>query len=240
MDVNKLIRVPEKIKENLKVNNGKVFTIKGCKILFPRRYQEAGLAEVGSHNKVFGYFIWVVDDMYYGVNSVCAYVRLTPDEFNLIKINDEDYYEFVFDAGSTVIPDVNLLVDNSTIGEVYSEFIGKGNYPWGFDYNDACKIYDSAPKYAGVSVGKRPEQISVIISVTSRDKTDKTKYYRQVVASSEGDVANPPSFISLDAVDYAATNTMSRIGGNYTDVGIISSLIDPTEKVERIERILRY
>ena len=42
MDVNKLIRVPEKIKENLKVNNGKVFTIKGCKILFPRRYQEAG------------------------------------------------------------------------------------------------------------------------------------------------------------------------------------------------------
>ena len=33
---------------------------------------------------------------------------------------------------------------------------------------------------------------------------------------------------------------MSRIGGNYTDVGIISSLIDPTEKVERIERILRY
>ena len=50
---------------------------------------------------------------------------------------------------------------------------------------------------------------------------------------------NPPAYIALKNLTYAATNTVARIGGSFFGDGLVSALTNPSERVERIESILR-
>ena len=43
---------------------------------------------------------------------------------------------------------------------------------------------------------------------------------------------------ALNSVRDSATNTTTKLGGNYYSEGVISALINPSDRVERIESIL--
>ena len=45
--------------------------------------------------------------------------------------------------------------------------------------------------------------------------------------------------IPLRSVAYAASNTTNKLAGSYFSVGLTSALVNPTERVEKIEAILR-
>ena len=50
---------------------------------------------------------------------------------------------------------------------------------------------------------------------------------------------NPPVFIPISSIEFGATNTLNKLGGNYFDKGVASALVTPTESVELIEIIIR-
>ena len=52
-------------------------------------------------------------------------------------------------------------------------------------------------------------------------------------------MTNPASYIPLNSVYYAATNTVNKLAGNHFDKGVVSALITPTEEIEHIESLLR-
>lgn len=219
--------------------NESLVALKACKIYLPVRFTERGLASVGLETTIVGLFAIVLEDKYYATMVVNALMRIDPIATNKVTFDGDEYFEFVFHAGSTVIPSLSLVKQNTLVYRIYDEFISKGRVPWYMGYPELAKIFDTAKKHAGANIGADHEVTELIISMIARNPNDRTQYYRQFIQSPEDLVAHPPAFIPLKSVMYSATNTTNKLGGSHMQDGIISALVSPSERVERIEGLLR-
>ena len=231
------VRDSNVVKNNFKKLNNKWIAIKPCKVIFPVHYAEKKLCEFNSEiTKVLGIVMILVNNTY-AVLSVNAMIEFTPGEISTIELEGEQYYQMSFDAGSTVINNMKVVKEDILPYFIYDVFISKGRIPGYMNYEDVCKIFDTAKSYADANVGERPEVIQLMVSIVARDKNDRTKYYRQVVKDHTDN--SRLVFIPMKSVEYGATNTVNKLGGNYFQTGVISALINPSDKVENIESILR-
>ncbi len=229
-------RVTDTLEE---LDDGRLVTKKGCKIYIPARFAEQDLAYLGINNYIVGIYAIVVDDMYYGVSTVNAMINIDPTDSNKIKLEDSEYIEFIFAPGSTVFKSVNLVKIDVLTYKIYDEIFSKGRVPLYLDYNDLGGIFDTAKYHANANLGTTGEVTELIASMISRDSINKTKYYRTTVQSLSDVRNNPPAFIPMRSVAYAATNTTTRLGGSYFDKGVVSALVNPSDRVERIESLLK-
>lgn len=240
MDIRKLVRDAPKVHAALKeLPDESLVTTKGCKIYVPARFAERGLASIGIETHIVGIYAIVVEDKYYGVSMVNAMVRINPTAITTVKVGEDEYYEFYFEPGSKVIPSVQLVKTDTLVFKIYDEIIAKGRVPWYLEYFDLAKIFDSAKYHAGANVGENREVTELIISMIGRDPKDRTKYYRQSIKSMDDVKKNPPAFIPLRSVQYNATNTTTKLMGSYFSDGLVSALVNPSEREERIEELLR-
>lgn len=240
MEVNKLIRDPERVHSFLKeMDDGSLVTTKGCKIIIPARFEERGLAEVGLNTYIVGIYAMIVENSHYAVSLVNTMIRITPTSTIKIKIRGIEHYEFTFDPGSIVMPRTTVVKSDILVYKIYDEIISKGRVPWYLGYEELGHIFDTALSHGGANIGTNSEVTELIISIIARDKTDRTKYYRSTLNSLEDIKTKPPVFISLKSVQYAATNTTNKLAGSYFDAGVISSLVSPSDRTERIESLLR-
>lgn len=240
MDPKKLTRDASKVHAALReLDDGSVVALKPIKILIPTRYTEQQLAMLGNEINICGLFAIVVEDKYYGVSSAMAMMRIEPTITNNVKCGEDDYLEFVFDAGSTVISSVELVQSDSFIYLIYSEIMAKGNVPWFVNYEDLGRIFDSAPHHAGVSVGANFAVIEMIVAAITRSEKDRVQFYRHSIKSKQDLVTQTPAFIPLRSVTYGASNTTAKLIGAYWEEGLTSALVNPTDTVEPIEGLLR-
>lgn len=240
MNVKNLIRDSSKVHEALQeLKDGKVVASQECKIYIPTRFSKRGLAETGVENHITGICAIVVEDKYYAVMNVCAMIRIEPTQILKVKVDGVEYFEFIFAKGSTVIVTTDLVKIDTLVYRIYDELISKGNIPWYMSYDDLGKIFDTAKKHAGAGIGQNSEVTELIVSMISRDAEDKTKYYRSTVKDQKYVKTNPPAFIPLRSVIYAATNTTNKLAGSYFATSVVSALVSPASRSERIELLLR-
>ncbi len=218
--------------------NNTLVALKDIKIQCPQRFAEHGLAKIDVETKVVGILAYIVEDKYYAVTLVNAMIQLSPTETNRIMINGVPYYEFFFAKGSTVIPNLNLVKQDTLVYNIFDEFLSKGRIPWYIDYFDLGRILSTAKKYAGTNLAENQEVLELIVSMISRVPDDRTKYYRSSIKSLKDIQERPPIFTPLRSVRYGATNTTNKLAGAHFSDGLTSALIDPAERVERIEGIL--
>ncbi len=239
MDITNLVRNPERIHAALvELPDGRVITKTGCKIYIPIRYAERKLAYIGNEIYILGIYAITVEDKYYGVSLLNTMIPIDPVETNKIKIDGEGFYEFVFSPGNTVFKTTHLVKTDALVYRIYDEFLAMGHIPWFIGYEELGHIFDSAKEFAGANVGTNPEVTQLIASILARDPNDRTKYYRTTVNTPEDLVANPPVYVALKSVQYSATNTTTKLGGSYFQQGVISALINPSERTEVIESLL--
>ena len=240
MDVRKLIRNPETVKGQLKKQaDNTVITNRGCKIYIPARFAERNLADLGVDNYIVGMFAMTVDDTYYSFCNINALIQITPDSVNKINIEGEDYLEFVFMKGSTVIKNTFLVMNDILVFRIYDEFMSKGNIPWYMNYEDAGKMFETAGKHGGTSVGSSPEVVEMLIATIFGDAKDRNISLRTIINTGEDLITKKFVTIPLRSVAYAASNTTNKLAGSYFSVGLTSALVNPTERTEKIEAILR-
>lgn len=240
MNISNLVRDPDKIREALtELSDGSVVALKECKIYIPSRFAERSLAEIGVDNSIVGIYAIVVDNMYYGVSLINSMIKINPSSTLKIKMLGVEYFEFTFVPGATVIKSNVLIKVDTLVYRIYDEIISKGRVPWYLDYNDLGRIFDTAKSHAGANIGQNSEVTELIVSMISRSKQDKNKYYRTTVNSLEDIKTNPPAYIPLRSVIYAATNTTNKLAGSYFSTSIVSALVSPAERTERIESLLR-
>lgn len=240
MDVSRLIRDPLKVHACLReMADGSIVTSKTMKIYIPARFAERGLAEIRDEVTICGICAYVVDDQYYAVSLTNAMMRLKPSAVNSVKINEDDYYEFVFDAGATVVANYDLVKTDTLVYRIFDEFFTKGRVPWYVKYSEYGKLFDTAKLHANANIGGNPEILELLVATVSRDRSDRTINYRQTVQSYEELETRPPAFIPLRSIQYAATNTTAKLAGSYFRTGTISSLNTKSVRTERIEAILR-
>jgi hypothetical protein len=197
------------------------------------------LAYIGIETQIVGIAAVVTDDKFYGVMMVNAMTRIEPVSTVRIMIEDEEYFEFVFPPGSTVISSTSLVKTDTLVYRIYDEIISKGRVPWYLSYIKLSEIFDTASYHAGANIGKNHEVTELIVSMIARNPKDRHEYYRKFVKALADIEKTPPAFIALRSVVYAATNTTNKLAGSYFHEGLVSALVTPTDRVERIEDLLR-
>lgn len=239
MDWRQFVHDAEKIHDNLALLPDKrLVTKKGCKIYIPSRYESYNLADVGIKTYICGICAFVVEDKYFGIGIVDAMMSIEPTSTMKVDFDGDEYYEFTFDPGETVISSIGLVKNDTLVYRIYDEIYSKAHVPWYVGYAELGRIFDTAEYHAGTSVGKNHEVIEMHASLIARVKEDRHQYYRTIAISEEFIKLNPPVYISLTNVTYAATNTLNKLAGSYQHEGIVSALVNPTTRRERIESLL--
>jgi hypothetical protein len=240
MNIANLIRDANQIHLALEeMADGRVITTKGCKIYSPSRYVEHNLSYVGVDVYILGIFGITVEDKYLGVSLLNTMIPIDPTMTNKVKIDDDEYLEFVFAPGTTVFKSTDLVKTDSIVYRIYDEFIAKGYVPWYIGYEELGHLFDSSKEFADANIGTNPEVTQLIASMIARDPNDRTKYFRTAVDSFEEMSKKPPVYVPLKSVQYSATNTTTKLGGSYFQQGVVSALIDNSTRTENIEKLLR-
>ena len=239
MDFRTLNRDPSKIHEILVEQGEQLLVTKDCKIYIPVLWEEKGLVSIGTEIYIPGIFAITVADKYYGVSLAITNLRIEPSEFNTVDTVDGKYYEFVFDAGSVLCPDLAVPQIKELAYYIYELMIGLGKVPCFFNYIDLARLFIEAEQYVGMRLGANIAVIPMIIATMARNPHDKTQYYRHFVTKLSDINDSPPAFIAFSDVTYNATNTVARMIGAYYSLGINSALVNPSERLEKFEVPLR-
>jgi hypothetical protein len=240
MNSSQFVRDAAKVYGYLHVtDDNEMIAKKPMKVYIPARFKQADMAKFESENTFVGICAFVVEDKYYGVSCVTSVMRTEPTAINDVIIDDVEYIEMSYDAGSRVIANINLVKIDNLVYTIYDEFVSKGRVPWYMDYEDIGKLLADSHYYSGVKVGNNPQILEMIAATISRSPSDVKKYYRQGIESKEENVTNPPVIIPLRAVSYGATNAIAKLMGPYFDENVTSTLVSPGQRVERVERLLR-
>lgn len=240
MDWSRWKREPGEVHKALTIlKDGSIITSKGCKIYIPERFVEKQLAIIGAETYVVGIFAIVVEDKFYGVSTTNAMMRVTPTTISTVKFDQDSYLEFSFDPGSIVIATTQLIKSDTLVYYIFDEFIAKGRIPWYIGYEDLGRLFDSADRHAGVSLGANHSILEMFAAAIARNAENRSKYYRHSIVAQDDPEKRPPVFIPLRSITYGATNTTSKLMGSYWNDGLTSALVNPSEKQERIEELLR-
>lgn len=239
MDIASLVHDPSKVIPTFKESGDCLITLTGCKTYIPVRFQNKGLIVI--EETIQTVLIWavVVDNKYYAVEKVMAYATITPSSMSIVKIGDEDYYEFTFDKGSTVIPDINLVKRDTLVYRAYDEITAQGNYPWYIAPDHSAKLYLSAKKHGGINLASNNATFELIAATTCRSSSDMTKFYRHSVDNIYDPKNTPHAYVALTSVMYGANNTVSRLMGAYYSEGVTAALVYPSTELESVEKKLR-
>jgi hypothetical protein len=235
MDYRNLNKNPDLVKSVLaELPDGRLVCKQDLDILIPMRFAGRNLAYIGTEISICACAAIVVGDSY-GVLMACSLVTITPASFSTTTVDNTEYFVFHFAAGSTVIKNVNPVKVDTLTYHMYNEIIAKGNIPWYLDYVMLGTLFDTAWSHAGARVAENPEVMELLVSLMARDPKDMTKYYRTTVASLSDLTKNKPAFIPLKNEQFAPSNTLSRLGGNYFDNALVAALNHPSERVESLE-----
>ena len=241
MDYSTLIRDKDKVHACLiETPSKQLIASKECKIYIPQRFEQIGLASIGVETHIVGLYAIVFEDRYYAVCSVNAMMRITPSKTEKIKIGHVDYFEFTFNEGSVIVPNMDLVKRDILTYYIYDEIFSAGRVPWYITYDDLGSIFDTAADHAGANIGKNREITEMLVSLISRDQNDRSQFFRINCELGENVVNSlKPSYIPLKSVIFSATNTTNKLAGAYMQHGVVSALVTPSEKTERIEALLR-
>lgn len=218
---------------------GSVIALKPLKVYIPARFPQRELAIFEEEITFTGICAVVLDDTYYMSSMICAPIRTEPSMIGSQVIDDVEYIEMHYEPGDRVICSLDLVMIDNLLYRIYDEVIAKGRVPWYMSYPEIGSIFMSAFKHTGVRIGKTPTIMEIIASVICRDRTELRKYYRQVIETYEDAFLNPPKIIALRNVSYGATNTIAKLTGSRFDEGMTAAIVNPGERVERTEMILR-
>lgn len=241
MDFSKLVRDQDKIHACLKeLPDERLVAVKALKIYIPVRFAERGLAQIGIETHVTGIVMYVTEDKYYAISLFNAMFRTEPTSTMKVKVGEDEYYEFSYEPGSTVMSSLQLVKTDTLVYKIYKELFDSGHVPQYVGYDDLGKVFDTAKKHAGANIGQQHEVTELLVAMVARNPDNRREYWRQVLKNyTTAKSAKSPAFISLRNVNYAATNTTNKLAGSYFHDGVVSALNNPSTRVERIESLLR-
>lgn len=241
MDVANLKRNAAAIHDNWReLNDGSIITTRGCGIHVPSRYIDKGLVSLGNETYIVGYFAITDNQGNYGVSNAAAMLKIEPVSQTRYTWQGEEYIQFEFPPGSTVIPDTQLVEQNTLLYNIYAYFIGGGVIPWFLDYEkDVLRLFETDQLHAGARLTPNRAIFHMIAATIARYHKDRTVYYRQALERKSDVVAIRPDYVSFKSVIYGPKSTASKLMGNYFDQALPAALVNPAEGSDDIEISLR-
>lgn len=231
-------RNPDMVKSKLTIVDHKLITTEDLDIFVPLRFTISDLLTIGEQISVVGLFPMVIDKNY-TVCNVNAMITINPSTFKKVSFDENKYYQFHFEKDSIVFSNTNLVKSDAVIYPLFNELIAQGNVPWYINYTDYGDLFKTAEDYANSNITTSPQLMYILVGMQSRSTKDRSVYYRQVIQDYKDIEANPPEFVPLKSVIFSATDTVNKLAGSYFSNGVVSALSNPSERVERLESLLK-
>lgn len=231
-------RNPDRVKKDLVLTeSGQYVTRSGCRIQTPVRCADRGLTVIGIRNYVFGQMAIILENGDYAYSNAICRMEIEPSSIKMVTIDDVDYHEFGFEPGSVVIKSSQVVVDDKILFYVIDEFVFQAKTPWYMSYNDRLNLLLNVKKYVGISAADAPEIVELMVSITARSPKDDSIFIRQSAKTYQDteSVIN----VSFSSVQDSVQGTIDKIGGNYFEPAITGALVTPSQRSNRVERILR-
>lgn len=233
--VSGLKRNPSVIKSYFKKVKNTVLVTEDVKVIFPERYINRDLAQIGSTVDVMSIYAILDGKKNYAIVNKLIMQNLSPYNITEITIDNVIYKELHFRKGDVFITNTNLVKTNTLIYNVFDEFFTKGNIPWFLSYNDLSDILIASKEYTGSDIGKNPIAVEILASLIARNADDKTKFYRTVKEKKKV----KPSYIGLNNIFYSFDNTGAKLVGGYFGQGVPNAMVVPETKSSEVTKILR-
>lgn len=214
----------------------KLTTTKEMYLYIPYRFITAGLARLDDKTEIVSQYALVCGDSYTVANTP-AFVTIAPESRRRVTIGDSEYLEFYFDKNSVFIENLYLFQLSVMAYNIFNEEAAKGNFPCYFSKDDGLLFLDGAQDFANIRLSKNNVALEMIVSSITRNALNPKQYHRHTINSKNGNV--PFTFIALRNIQLGATNTITKQMGSYYDIGLTSSLDEPSRKTEDIEVLLR-
>jgi hypothetical protein len=240
MDIGTLKRDATKVHACLQNTEKGIIAVKPVKIYIPHHYMGTELADISEVIKFVAIYGMVTDDGFYAPSLACANFESAPSRMNIITIGKSKFIEFSYDAGDMVMVSRFLVRIQTLVFRIFEDFIDKGRVPWYLNYDDLGNLFSTAELHGGANLKAVRSLLELLAVIISRDPDDRTKFYRQSKTLSDNEVPlRRPLYIPLSNPTFGATNTATRIIGNYLNDGITGALNHKSKRHEVIEDILR-
>jgi len=236
MDVTQLIRDRQQIENALTdPSTGKCLAKRPLKVHLLKRFTENQLAFIGQQVLTLAVFAIIVDDKYFAVFNLPTMVEMQPDSIITVKIDDIEYLEMTFEKGSAVLANSALVQRNTLPYYEHNDFLTKGKAGWFLAADDFARLFTYAKKYTGRSIGANRAVMEMISSFTLRQPNDLTEFYRTIKRPGRYDY----KMVRFESVTFGASNTFAKLLGSYSEEGTVSALVNPSERLESIEKYIR-
>lgn len=204
----------------------------------PVRFKEIGLAQIGATTFIYGLFSIVLDNGDYAICNVNALIELGKCSIELETIDGAEYYNFIFEPGSVLFKTTELVARAALVFKAIEEFIFKGKIPYYVAYDDIGKLFDTAKKHAQTRADLQPAVTEFMAAYIARDSQNRIKFLRETAKTYE-DFDKKLEWVPMQSVYWSSPGTVNKIAGAYFQEGVVSALVNPSERVEKIESILR-
>ena len=101
------------------------------------------------------------------------------------------------------------------------------------------KLFDTAKKHAKTSADILPSVVEFMAAYIARYKNDRTKYLREVAKTPKDFDMKNLAWVPMRNVFWSAPGTVNKLAGAYFEQGVTSALVNPSQRVEKIESVLR-
>ena len=233
MEIDNLIRDPNYIRKYMKeMKDGSIVFTKEAKVYLPKRWEESDLINIADTVTTIAVLAISIDDRYC-TTLTCSLMSTDPSKIGYVNINSEDYLELNYLPNDRFIINRSLVKRDNLPYKLFTFIFDKGRIPWYLNYVDISQVYDSSSKFANVNFNLPHTVFEMVTGVIARNKKEKSTYYRH------GDWKIDPVYIPLRSVQFAASNTTAKLIGAYWDEGLSSALVNPSDRKELIEELLR-
>lgn len=218
--------------------NGSVVAKKTLSIMFPTRFRDIKLAVVGKNSFVYGLFAIIVGDKYALLN-ISTYVSLGAAKVSVETVEDVEYFVFTYDPGQVVMPTTTVVARSNLIFLAIDEFVFKGKVPWYVDYEDMGKLFRTAKKFSGSKALFLAEVVEFFAAYIARSKQDRSVFLRNAVKKPGDFNRNNLAWVPLRSVYWSSPGTVNKLAGAYAEDGVVAALVNPSQRVESVEGVLR-
>jgi hypothetical protein len=239
MNVTQLKRDASRIRSALKeLPDGSLVATKDLQIHIPARYHEKNLASSGNETYVVGHFAYVDTDGFYAVNRTNSMLRIAPITQSKYNYEGMDYVVYEFPKGSTVVENMDLIVNNDLPFDVFVFYVDQALIPWWMNYEDLGKLFQNSAYYSEFRVGADVSIFEAMVATIARNPKDLNEYYRHTLKTA-ADLNKRPGHVPFKSVIFGPRSPMAKLLGNYINQAIPSALVNEADQIDSVEKHLR-
>jgi len=220
------------IQSNIIEKDNKFFTKEKTIIEFPKWYADKDLMEIiDNEYYIYGIFAIKINNKY-SVSIIPTMINTTPIIIKEIKINEIDYYQFIYNKNNCIINNKSVVKKELLSYNMFENFFIRAKIPWFLEYKDLIKIMDNLNKYAKSPLGDNYLASELVISFIARSKKNLKTFYRL-------DLKNDIEYVDLLNPYYSSLNTVAHLAGGYFQENLVSAILDKEKETSKLEELVR-